>query len=54
MDQHHLEIISCGTEWDIVRKCVCSAFFHHAAKLKVILKSINYLILLFDIKFSLC
>lgn len=35
MDQHHLAIISCGTEWDIVRKCICSAFFHQAARLKV-------------------
>lgn len=36
MDQQRLPVISSGTEWDIVRKCICSAYFHHAARLKVI------------------
>jgi hypothetical protein len=27
-------IHSCGTEWDVVRKAICSAFFHQAARLK--------------------
>ena len=35
MDQQKLPIVSCGTEWDIVRKCICSAYFHQAARLKV-------------------
>ncbi len=35
MDTQRLPVISCGTEWDIVRKCVCSAYFHQAARLKV-------------------
>jgi len=30
-----LKIVSCGNEWDVVRKCICSAYFHHAARLKV-------------------
>ena len=30
-----LKIISCGSDWDIIRKCICSAYFHHAARLKV-------------------
>ena len=35
MDQQRLPLISTGTEWDIVRKCICSAYFHQAARLKV-------------------
>lgn len=29
-----LKLVSCGNDWDIVRKCICSSYFHHAAKLK--------------------
>ena len=32
---------SCGTDWDIIRKCICSAFFHHAARLKGIGEYVN-------------
>ncbi|KAJ8932077.1 hypothetical protein NQ314_014979 [Rhamnusium bicolor] len=32
--QQKFEIKSCGTDWDIVRKCICSAYFHQAARLK--------------------
>ena len=35
MDQQKMELVSCGNEWDIVRKCICSAYFHQAARLKV-------------------
>ena len=35
MDQQKLTLVSCGTEWDIVRKCICSSYFHQAARLKV-------------------
>lgn len=35
MDQDKLAVVSCGTEWDVVRKCICSAYFHQAARLKV-------------------
>ena len=35
MDQQKLPLVSSGTEWDIVRKCICSAYFHQAARLKV-------------------
>lgn len=24
MVQQKIEIISCGTDWDIIRKCICS------------------------------
>lgn len=33
--------VSCGTDWDIVRKCICSAYFHQAARLKGIGEYIN-------------
>ena len=29
-----MPLISCGNEWDVVRKCICSAYFHQAARLK--------------------
>ncbi|XP_063950912.1 pre-mRNA-splicing factor ATP-dependent RNA helicase PRP16-like [Lytechinus pictus] len=41
MDQQGMELVSCGTSWDLIRKCICSAFFHHAAKLKGIGEYVN-------------
>lgn len=35
MDQQKMALISCGTDWDVVRKCICSAYFFRAARLKV-------------------
>jgi pre-mRNA-splicing factor ATP-dependent RNA helicase DHX38/PRP16 len=34
MDSQKLDVKSCGN-WDIVRKCICAAYFHQAARLKV-------------------
>lgn len=42
MDQQKMELVSCGNEWDIIRKCICSAYFHQAARLKVILLGPSY------------
>ncbi|XP_056646723.1 pre-mRNA-splicing factor ATP-dependent RNA helicase PRP16 [Diorhabda sublineata] len=39
--QQKLEIQSCGSDWDIVRKCICSAYFHQAARLKGIGEYVN-------------
>ncbi|XP_017782578.1 PREDICTED: pre-mRNA-splicing factor ATP-dependent RNA helicase PRP16 [Nicrophorus vespilloides] len=39
--QQKLELKSCGTDWDIVRKCICSAYFHQAARLKGIGEYVN-------------
>jgi pre-mRNA-splicing factor ATP-dependent RNA helicase DHX38/PRP16 len=36
-----MSVRSCGHDWDIVRKCICSAYFHQAAKLKGIGEYIN-------------
>ncbi|XP_071785736.1 pre-mRNA-splicing factor ATP-dependent RNA helicase PRP16-like isoform X1 [Asterias amurensis] len=41
MDQQGLKLISSGTGWDIIRKCICSAFFHQGAKLKGIGEYVN-------------
>lgn len=39
--QQKLEVVSCGTDWDIVRKCICSAYFYQAARLKGIGEYVN-------------
>ena len=36
-----MKYASCGTDWDVVRKCICSAYFHQAAKLKGIGEYVN-------------
>lgn len=35
MEQHKVTLCSSGTDWDVVRRCLCSAFFHQAARIKV-------------------
>ncbi|KAJ9583989.1 hypothetical protein L9F63_021659, partial [Diploptera punctata] len=39
--QQKIDVISCGTDWDIIRKCICSAYFHQAARLKGIGEYVN-------------
>jgi pre-mRNA-splicing factor ATP-dependent RNA helicase DHX38/PRP16 len=41
MKQQTMEVTSCGNDWDIIRKCICSAYFHQSAKLKGIGEYIN-------------
>jgi len=41
MESQKMELVSCGTDWDVVRKCICAAFFHQAAKLKGIGEYVN-------------
>lgn len=36
MVQQRMNLVSCGSDWDIIRKCICAAYFHQAAKLKVL------------------
>ena len=43
MEQQKMKLVSSGTDWDIVRKCVCAAFFHQAARLKGIGEYVNTL-----------
>ena len=34
MDKLRIPIVSCGHEWDIIRKTICACYFHHTAKIK--------------------
>ena len=34
MEKQKMKLVSCGTDWDVIRKCICAAFFHQAARLK--------------------
>lgn len=36
-----LKVVSSGSDWDIVRKCICSAYFHNAARLKGLGEYVN-------------
>ena len=38
MIQQRMPLKSCGNDWDVIRKCICSSYFHQAARLKVIKK----------------
>jgi pre-mRNA-splicing factor ATP-dependent RNA helicase DHX38/PRP16 len=39
--QKDMELVSCGTDWDVIRKCICSGYYHQAAKVKGIGEYIN-------------
>ncbi|KAG9289815.1 hypothetical protein G9A89_015395 [Geosiphon pyriformis] len=41
MKAEKMNYVSCGTEWDVVRKCICSAYFHQAARVKGIGEYVN-------------
>lgn len=41
MEQQKVAVQSAGTDWDLVRKAICSAYFHNAAKLKGIGEYVN-------------
>ncbi|KAJ8713246.1 hypothetical protein PYW07_013616 [Mythimna separata] len=41
MQAQRLPLVSCGTDWDTVRKCICSAYFQQAARLKGIGEYVN-------------
>jgi pre-mRNA-splicing factor ATP-dependent RNA helicase DHX38/PRP16 len=34
MKVQQMEVKSCGTDWDVIRKCICSGYYHQAAKVK--------------------
>lgn len=36
-----MNLVSCGTDWDLIRKCICSGFYHQAARVKGIGEFIN-------------
>ncbi|RUP44791.1 Asp-Glu-Ala-His box polypeptide 38, isoform CRA_d, partial [Jimgerdemannia flammicorona] len=41
MKSTKMPYVSCGTDWDIIRKCICSAYFHQAARVKGIGEYVN-------------
>ncbi|KAI0012153.1 P-loop containing nucleoside triphosphate hydrolase protein [Xylariaceae sp. FL0662B] len=41
MKMQKMQMVSCGTDWDIIRKCICSGYYHQAAKVKGIGEYIN-------------
>ncbi|XP_051553380.1 pre-mRNA-splicing factor ATP-dependent RNA helicase PRP16-like isoform X1 [Myxocyprinus asiaticus] len=41
MVQQKMNLISSGSDWDVIRKCICAAYFHQAAKLKGIGEYVN-------------
>ncbi len=41
MMQQKLKHISCQNNWDIVRKAICAAYFHHAARMKGLGEYVN-------------
>jgi pre-mRNA-splicing factor ATP-dependent RNA helicase DHX38/PRP16 len=36
-----MELVSCGTDWDTIRKAICSGYYHQAARVKGIGEYIN-------------
>ncbi|KAI6195478.1 hypothetical protein M3Y96_01235600 [Aphelenchoides besseyi] len=41
METLKMKSVSSGTDWDVVRKCICSAYFHNAARLKGVGEYVN-------------
>lgn len=41
MEKQKMPLIGCGTDWDVIRKCICSGYYHQAAKVKGIGEYIN-------------
>jgi pre-mRNA-splicing factor ATP-dependent RNA helicase DHX38/PRP16 len=41
MTMQRMELQSCGTDWDVIRKAICSGYYHQAAKVKGLGEYIN-------------
>ncbi len=41
MKMQKMVLTSCGTDWDVIRKCICSGYYHQAAKVKGIGEYVN-------------
>ncbi|EFW99640.1 mRNA splicing factor RNA helicase [Grosmannia clavigera kw1407] len=41
MKLQKMAMSSCGSDWDVIRKCICSGYYHQAAKVKGIGEYIN-------------
>ncbi|KAF9910625.1 DEAH-box RNA helicase prp16 [Lobosporangium transversale] len=41
MKTEKMPYVSCNTDWDIIRKCICSAYFHQAGRIKALGEYVN-------------
>jgi len=41
MESQKMSLLTVGTDWDVIRKCICAAFFHQAARLRGIGEYVN-------------
>ncbi|KAI4102776.1 MAG: hypothetical protein LQ339_004515 [Xanthoria mediterranea] len=41
MKVQRIELTSCGSDWDVIRKCICSGYYHQAAKAKGVGEYVN-------------
>ncbi|KAF9420204.1 DEAH-box RNA helicase prp16, partial [Entomortierella beljakovae] len=41
MKSEKMPYVSCNTDWDIIRKCICSAYFHQAGRIKALGEYVN-------------
>ncbi|KAF9568089.1 DEAH-box RNA helicase prp16 [Mortierella alpina] len=41
MKSEKMPYISCNTDWDVIRKCICSAYFHQAGRIKALGEYVN-------------
>jgi len=41
MTSAKMPLVSCGTDWDVIRKCICAGYYHQAAKVRGIGEYIN-------------
>jgi pre-mRNA-splicing factor ATP-dependent RNA helicase DHX38/PRP16 len=41
MGQLKMEMQSSGSDWDVIRKAICSGYFHNAAKMKGVGEYVN-------------
>ena len=32
MAEQKMAITSCASDWDVIRQCICSSYFHNAAR----------------------
>ncbi|CAE7906645.1 CUV [Symbiodinium sp. KB8] len=43
MKTQRVALVSCGNDWDVVRKAICSAYFYNSARIKGIGEYVNML-----------
>ena len=41
MESQKVKLVSCGNDWDIVRKCICAAYFHQGKVIGVLISKLK-------------